>query len=311
MTGSSALPLGGIIASLPTPFTRDGSLDTAALRGLVGFAADSESAAILVNGLAGEVTELTERERLEAVETCLDAGGGRLPVLVGAWADSVDDAVRFARAAVQAGAAGVMTSIPAGASGDPAAELARIAAATDLPVVVQDAPGYLGVGLGAAALAEVLRLAPNVHALKLEGGSAAVELVRQRLGDEVPLWGGDGGRHLLDCLRSGANGVVPGVEMVDRLVEVWRLERDGESRRADSIFAPLLPLLVFELESLDRYAASAKHVLAKRGLLDSTRTRLVGAQLSPSASRLLDDHLARALPEVLKSHGMSIQRSSS
>lgn len=298
MTAPAALPVGGMIASLPTPFTPDGFVDLAALCGLVRFAVESEASALLVNGLAGEVAELNEHERLALADACLEASEERLPVLVGLWANSVDEACRFARSAEGVRAAGVMASIPLDAPGDPATELARIAAATDLPVVVQDAPGYLGVGLGPAVLAEVLRLAPNVRGLKLEGGSEAVELVRERLGDEVPLWGGDGGRHLLDCIRVGAVGAIPGVELIDVLVEVWRNERDGNGLGADAIFATLLPLLVFELESLGRYAASAKHVLVRRGLLGSTRTRLPGAHLAPAASRLLDRHLARALPEV-------------
>lgn len=299
------LPAGGMIASLPTPFTRDGSVDLPALRRLVRFSADSEAAAVLVNGLAGEVADLTERERAALVEACLEASEERLPVLVGAWAASVGEACSFARAAERAGAAGVMVSIPSDAPREPATELARIAAAAGLPVVVQDAPGYLGPGLGPPVLAEVLRLAPNVRGLKLEGGSEAVELVRERLGDEVPLWGGDGGRHLLDCLRVGAVGAIPGVEVVDRLVEVWRAERDGDDGRADAIFGTLLPLLVFELESLGRYAASAKHVLLRRGLLESTRTRLPGAQLAPAAVRLLDHHLAGALLEETATHARS------
>jgi dihydrodipicolinate synthase/N-acetylneuraminate lyase len=148
-------------------------------------------------------------------------------------------------------------------------------------------------------LAEVLMLAPNVCALKLEGGSHAVEIVRERLGDDVPLWGGDGGRHLLDCLRVGAVGAIPGVEAVDRLAEVWRLEVAGHNLRADEVFSTLLPLLVFELESLAHYVASAKHVLLRRGLVESTQTCLPDAHLSPAASRLLDGHLARALAHDL------------
>ena len=304
MTG---FPAGGMIASLPTPFTRDGSLDLRALAGLVHFSAESEAAAVLVNGLAGEVGELTERERQTLVEASLEASPERLPVLVGVWAASVDKARGFARAAELAGAAGVMVSVPSDPVDEAATEIARIAAATDLPVIVQDAPAYLGVGLGPAALAEVLRLVPNVRGLKLEGGSEAVELVREQVSDEVPLWGGDGGRHLLDCLRVGAVGAIPGVEVIDRLVEVWRAERDGDDVRAGAIFATLLPLLVFELESLGRYAASAKHVLVRRGLLESARTRRPDARLAPAAVRLLDGHLAGALQEetVTEARSMS------
>ena len=102
MTRSAVLPAGGIIASLPTPFTHDGSVDLAALTRLVDFAAASGAGAVLVNGLAGEVTELTEHERQAAVETCVEGGAERLPVLVGAWAASGAEAIRFARAAEQA-----------------------------------------------------------------------------------------------------------------------------------------------------------------------------------------------------------------
>jgi 4-hydroxy-tetrahydrodipicolinate synthase len=175
--------------------------------------------------------------------------------------------------------------------------VARIAAATSLPVMVQDAPAYLGTGLGVDGLLAVLDGGPNVCALKVEGGSEPIAALRRRsLG--IPLWAGDGGRHLLDAFRAGAIGAIPGVEVVDRLVAVAELEAAGAGSLADDLFTSLLPLLVFELESLARYAASAKHVLVRRGLLELAATRLAGASLDPTSRRLLDLHLERALAPV-------------
>lgn len=309
MTVASPLPSGGIVPSLPTPFAADGSVDGDALQGLVAFAARSGATGILVNGLAAEVSELTGAERLAALEACLEAAE-TMPVLAGTWAPTTAEACRHALEAERAGADWAMVSVPTGETRDPVRAVTRIAAATTLPVIVQDAPAYVGTSLGADGLLEVLQRRPNVCALKVEGGSEPIGHLRERVPD-VPLWAGDGGRHLLDALRCGAVGAIPGVEVVDRLAAIAAFEAEGEPDRADELFTALLPLLVFELESMPRYAASAKHVLLRRGLLELAATRVPAAHLGATFQRLLDLHLERAFHDSPAQAGNLEARSSS
>ena len=101
--------------------------------------------------------------------------------------------------------------------------------------------------------------AENVRLVKLEAGPAELAEWIDRLGDGYSVWGGDGGMYLLDCIRSGAAGIIPGVDLVDVLVGVYEAEARGEQALADERLREILPMLVFEMQhSIDHYNACAK-----------------------------------------------------
>ena len=99
--------------------------------------------------------------------------------------------------------------------------------------------------------------------------------------------------YLLDCVRSGAAGIIPGVDLVDLLVHVYEAEERGESAFADERLRELLPLLVFAMQdSIDHYNACAKHILVQRGVLESERLRSPAETLGETSRALLQRHLA-------------------
>lgn len=90
-----------VYAAVPTPFTADGALDTAAARSLFAFAADHADG-LFVAGTTGEFPALDDDERLALVEIGLEAAGpDRVIAHIGA-----PDARRAARLAVSAVALG-------------------------------------------------------------------------------------------------------------------------------------------------------------------------------------------------------------
>ena len=81
--------------------------------------------------------------------------------------------------------------------------------------------------------------------------------------------------YLLDCIRIGAAGIIPGVDLIDLLVRVYEAEARGESALADERLREILPMLVFEMQhSIDHYNACAKHVLVQRGVLEHDGLRV-------------------------------------
>ncbi len=113
----------------------------------------------------------------------------------------------------------------------------RIAAAVSVPVMIQDAPAYLGVRLGPAVVQRIGDAAENVRLVKLEAGPAEMSGWLDALGDEFAIWGGDGGIYLLDCVRSGAAGIIPGVDLVDVLVGVYEAEAAASTRSRTTVRA--------------------------------------------------------------------------
>lgn len=293
---NAAMPVAALIPSLCTPFDADGAIDLEALVRLTRFAVDAGARGVACLGLAGEPGELRRAERERCISAVVEAASGRVPVVVGVSVPDGGEAGALAADAERRGASMIMlalTGTTASSVGERAEQLVRVANAVAIPIMAQDAPGYTGATIGVEAVAEALDRAPNIQHLKIEGGARAIERARLALGERLSLWGGDGGRHLLDCLRAGAAGVIPGVEIIDRLVSIVAAEAVGDRRTADARLRVVLPWLVFAMESLPAYVTCAKAALAYRGLLSDARVRLPGGELGPWTTALLERHLRR------------------
>jgi 4-hydroxy-tetrahydrodipicolinate synthase len=289
-------PWSGILPSLPTPFDAEGGVDAAAFVDVVRFAVAGGAHGLVCFGLAGEVSRLTVAEREQLLEHALTVSGS-VPLLVGAVAENLPDSLRLARHAEHAGGAGIVIPPPTATrlrEADIVDFMVRVANAVALPAIVQDAPEYLGVGLSADGVREVVRRAPNVCAVKLETGPEGIEAWRSALGEEIAVFGGNGGLYLLDALRAGASGIMPGVDTVDLQVAIHSLERAGRADEADAAFARLLPLLVFEMQDIEHYNRCAKYVLNRRGIRVRPELRPPApAPLDAPSTARLDAYVAR------------------
>lgn len=278
----------GIFPSLCTPFRSDGELDEEGVRAAALFALEAGAHGLVCLGLAGEVDSLAAGERMRVVEAVVGAAGD-VPVLAGATGASSGESLELARHAEAAGAAGIVLPPPLWPGIDTdgiVTFFAEVAGSVSVPVLLQDAPEYLGVEVGPAAVAEAIRRAPSICGVKLETGPEGIEAWRTELGNDVLLFGGNGGMYLLDCVRAGADGVMPGGDTVDLLVAAYEAEWAGRPEEAEEALFSLLPLLVYELQTIHHYNACAKHVLGRRGVA-------VGGAVRPPARALDARSLAR------------------
>jgi 4-hydroxy-tetrahydrodipicolinate synthase len=286
----------GVYPAICTPFTPDDEVDVEAQRRVVRFALECGSHGIVAFGLAGEVLKLSANERRELTDAILEEVGGAVPVFVGIGAPSIQVSIELARHAEAAGASCIVVPAPMSGALDEDALVdyfARVAAAVAVPVMIQDAPAYLGIRLGVGVVQRVGSVAENVRLVKLEAGPAEMSHWIDRLGSEYAVWGGDGGMYMLDCVRSGAAGIIPGVDLVDVLVRVYEAEARGETALADERLREILPMLVFEMQgSIDHFNACAKQILVQRGVLQHDRLRPPAGALGRASRMLLERHLA-------------------
>jgi 4-hydroxy-tetrahydrodipicolinate synthase len=263
---------------------------------VVRFALDGGAHGIVAFGLAGEVLKLSLDERRALTDVIVEEVGGVVPVFVGAGAPSVQASIELATYAESAGASCVVLPAPLSGPLDENAlvdSFARIASAVSAPVMIQDAPAHLGVRLGPGLVARVGAAVENVRLVKLEAGPAEMSDWFDLLGGEFSIWGGDGGIYLLDCIRLGASGVIPGADLVDFLVAVYEANAAGDGERADALLARVLPVLVFQMQhSIDHYNACAKLVLQRRGVIEHVELRQPAASLPDVSRPLLDHHLS-------------------
>jgi 4-hydroxy-tetrahydrodipicolinate synthase len=141
--------------------------------------------------------------------------------------------------------------------------------------MVQDAPAFIDVSLGAAFVAELAAARANVRYAKSEAFPAAERTAElaSLLGERVRIFGGAIGLHYLDVLDAGAVGLIPGCEAPAEFVAIYDDYVAGRREEAARRFARLQPLLVFESQTLDIFIASSKAILKARGIIGSDALR--------------------------------------
>jgi 4-hydroxy-tetrahydrodipicolinate synthase len=248
-------------------FTRDGALDRQATRRQVQAFVDNGAHGMAVLGLGTEVNKLTAAERRQLVDWVAEDLAGRLPLAVTVNAPTVDAQVEFAGFARSRGASWVILQPPPD-RGVPEEFFVRffgaVADRVDLPVAIQNAPEYLGVGLTPEGVKTLARNHANFRLLKGEGSALVVHRYIEEAGDAVTVFNGRGGLELIDNLRAGCAGMIPASDTFDRQAQIFDLLRDGAESHAEAIYREVLPAIVFVMQSLDTLHTYGKRIAAMR-----------------------------------------------
>ena len=298
----SGRPIGGVLPVFQTPFHADYAIDYDTLAREINWLYDQGSDGIVM-GMVSETLRLSGQERRELAAAACRIGGARGVVIISTGAESTHTAMDFARHAEAVGADAVMVIPPVSVAVD-ADELrayyAQIIEAISIPVVVQDASGYVGrpmsiemqAGLfneyGARVLfkPEAVPIGPRLSAL------------RDATGGRAPVLEGTGGIALVDSYRRGIVGTMPGADLIDALVALWRALQAGDEARVYQI-SPRLSALIAIQNSLDSFLAVEKYLLVKRGIFKNALVRgPVGYKLDEETRREVDRLFAQLLEVI-------------
>ncbi len=288
--------LAGVLAVFQTPFDADNRIDHPTLERLFDwlFANGADG---VVFAMVSELLRLSSEERDEVATLACRLSRGRGACVISVGAESISTALRHARHAEDAGADAVMATPPVlHAVGDD--ELLRyftaIAASVDIPLVVQDASGYVGPPLSIALQARLYGELGGKVMFKPEAPPIGPRLTRLLDATEgrARAFEGTGGLHLIDSFRRGAVGTMPAGDVVWALSAMWRALRGGDFARAYRMAGPLA-LLISLQTSLDSFVAVEKHLLARQGVFPSSTMRgpvgdVLDAQGREEADRLMD-----------------------
>ena len=257
----------GIYPMLYAFFNHRGGIDRQATRRQVQAFVDNGAHGMAVLGLGTEVTKLSGAERRQLVDWVAEDLSGRLPLAITVNAPTVDAQVEFARFAQSRGASWVILQPPPD-RGVPEEFFIRffgaVADRVELPVAIQNAPEYLGVGLTPAGVKELARNHPNFRILKGEGPALAIRQFIEEAGDSVTVFNGRGGLELIDNLRAGCAGMIPASDTFDRQARIFDLLREGAETQAEALYREVLPAIVFVMQSLDTLHTYGKRIAAIR-----------------------------------------------
>ena len=263
-------PITGIYNILATPFTAELAVDEASLRRLVEFQLEMGAYGLTILGVLGEAAKMTVDERTRVMEIVLEVVAGRVPVIVGTSHPDTAQRIALSKAAVAAGALGVMIApppMPGCTDDDIIALYAEVAAAMDAPIVVQDFPPVNNVTMPAEMLARLAEQIPNARTLKLEDPPLMEKISAIRAHtDQFAILGGLGGMFLLEELGRGAAGTMTGFAFTEILVAVYQAWQAGDRAKAEAIFDHYLPLIRYENQPIINLTIR-KELLYRRGAM--------------------------------------------
>lgn len=250
---------------------------------------------VAVLGLATETNKLDVGERRQVMEWTAAALRRRLPLAVTIAEPSVAGQIAFARAAKAAGADWVILQPPP-LAGFGEAEYLRffgaVADGADLPVAIQNAAQFLGVGLSNAGLVALNRNHPNVCLLKGEAPAHVIARLIEDTAGAFRVFNGRGGLELPDNLRAGCVGMIPAPECFDAQVRIHDAMRAGDEAEAERVYREILPLITFMMASLDTFVCYGKRITARRLGIAEVHDRAPCQHPSPFGLAMMERFLA-------------------
>jgi dihydrodipicolinate synthase/N-acetylneuraminate lyase len=266
----------GVHPMLYAFFDRAGRLDRTAMCAQVDYCIASGAHGVAALGLGTEVSKLSPLERRQVMQWAAEDLRGRLPLAITVFGATPAEQIAFVRAAAERGADWVILQPPqptAGQAGVPLTEdqlvefFGAVADASPLPVAIQNAPQYIGVGLSSAGIDRLCREHPNVRLLKAEGSAVETASLIELTDGRMAVFQGRGGLEFIDVMRAGCVGLIPSVESCHvqaRMFELMQSGRAEDAAAAERLYAGIAPLIVFLMQSIGQFLCYGKRLTARR-----------------------------------------------
>jgi 4-hydroxy-tetrahydrodipicolinate synthase len=295
----------GTFPVLPTIFDARGSIDEAGFAATIEFAIAAGCDGIVFPGLASEYDQLTIDERTTMIALVAAVNRGRVAFIVGASSAEPSQSTALGQAGAAAGAKAIMALPPSALSRDLAAIArfyAELGSFSGLPIMLQNAPSPMGLGLSPADVARIVTAVGGIRWIKEETqpcGQAISAHIANAPSQIEGIFGGAGGRHVIDELGRGAVGTMPAVEVADvhaGLIAAWFA---GNQMRARDLYERMLPLLT--MQGVFRWHLT-KMVLRQRGIIRDAFVRAAGPRLDVTDEREVATLLDRLSNDLSVAH---------
>jgi 4-hydroxy-tetrahydrodipicolinate synthase len=209
MAAMSTPPFGRLLTAMVTPFAADESVDLDAAARLASYLVDEMgNDGLVISGTTGESPTTSDAEKSDLLRVVLDAVGNRAIILAGVGTFDTEHTLELAATAAKLGADGLLVVTPYYSKPPQAGILEhfrRVADSTEVPVMLYDIPGRVGVAI---ATDTMQRLAehPRIVAVKDAKGdlTASAGVIAH---SQLAYYSGDDAM-TLPLLSIGAVGVV-------------------------------------------------------------------------------------------------------
>ncbi|MGB9366911.1 MAG: hypothetical protein WCE79_12960 [Xanthobacteraceae bacterium] len=270
--------IGGVIPVLYSFYAKSGALDLEAHVRQIDWVMRRGAAGVTLLGLASEGASLTQDERKDVIARTAQSLPVGAALLITTRPD--DDLNDIARIALETrGEVGLIVQI----GRDPAPSIGQIRAITADPslassvlIGLQLAPGLIDTAFSVASLQELPDIVQRVSFMKAEYNSIELDTHLKTLGKTFDLLVGRNGQNLIDYLRIGATGAIPGIEMTAPLSAIVSDWTSGRRDAAVARYGTVAAYIDFAMQDLDTVIDVGRAVTAR--LLDLDR----GSRRQPS-----------------------------
>jgi dihydrodipicolinate synthase/N-acetylneuraminate lyase len=297
-------PLRGVLPVLQTPFHDDESIDPATLVREIDWLYDCGVDGVVV-AMVSEILRLSTPERQKLTETVCRANRDRGAVVISVGAESGVLAERFARNAQDQGATAVMAIPPVSIvvlEPELREYYRRIIRSIEIPVIVQDASGYVGRPMSIAMQAELFaEFGQDRVMFKPEAAPIGPRLseLLEACDGEAKVFEGTGGVALVDSFRRGIVGTMPGADLIRGIVALWQALQNRDDARAEALSAAICAALR-NITSLDAFLAMEKHLLVRQGIFRNTVIRGPVGYVLDDAARIRIDQCFDKLMAIVE-----------
>ena len=298
--------IAGVLPVVHTPYAADGSPDLDDMGREVDWLFKQGADGCCL-ALASDLLRMTPDERFLIGFQMIEWTHGRGPVVVSVGAETAEEALEYAWEAQKAGASALMAIPPRErelGEEELHAYFSSLVDSTDLPLIVQDASGYVGRPMRIEFQARLFEeFGPDRIMFKPEAPPLAESLARlkEATGGRAVLLEGSGGMDLVESFRIGVAGTIPGCDLLDGIVAMWKTLRAGDAGRAAAIAEPVSAIVAIEARhGLDGYLAFERYLMKKRGVFRRDRNRDLSWTPDPETLREVDGLFDR-LQQVLAS----------
>ncbi len=159
--------ISGSLTALVTPF-KDGVVDADAYQAFVDWQIRSGTDGLVPCGTTGETSTLSNSEHVHVIDLCVQAAGGRVPVIAGIGSNNTAEAIHMGREAQKCGADAVLAVAPY--YNKPSQEgmfqhFQAIAKAVDIDIILYNIPGRSIVDIDLKTMGRLAEI-PNIIGLK-------------------------------------------------------------------------------------------------------------------------------------------------
>ncbi len=290
----------GIVPIIQTPFDEPGELDFESLKKLIDDTIEAGCDGFISTGVAGEISYLSEQERLEILKFVFKTVDSRVPIIVGASSDQASTTRKLIHWSQDHGGTACLVQVPADLyqhQESISSYFKEISAGFSTQIIVQDFQ-IGGPGMAIDTIRNLVAEIPMITGIKIETlpSGPKYTAVKAALGNEFYVSGGWAVTQFIEALERGVDAMIPECAMVRLYKRIYQLYHNRRQEEAIALFHQMLPILSFTNQEVGNSIKFFKCLLVEKKILNSDQMRWPepnwDAYSLQTAQRLIQQYLS-------------------